>query len=275
MPPISRGHRCANLAELRLLLRDWLASTGEPTVSGGTDSRSGYVSVTIGGVECLLAGDTSRAGVEEFLADTDAGTRLWVVPSRRGIQCQVAFGTPPRVVPGFYLYTARPFGPPQELDGPLVVPLRILQGVAALHRRGHQQVRIMPGMSPSGMYWRLNLTHATNLGESGAGFPQDRRATLDYTTGDGADFAGIAVTAATSPDQVADAVLAARPHLARPERDWAYAGWFAELLGLVEQQNRLPVAFADWFEESLGWEVGWGSGVRFPMPPRPGADATR
>ncbi|WP_448630702.1 hypothetical protein [Cellulomonas soli] len=129
MPHISRGHRCEDLTELRTLLRDWLASTGEATVSGGTDVRSGYVSVVIGGVDCLLAGDTSRVGVEGFLAVADAGARSWVVPSRRGIQCQVVFGSPPQVIPGFYLYTAHPVGPPVELDGPAIVPLRILQGL--------------------------------------------------------------------------------------------------------------------------------------------------
>ncbi|RZT87169.1 O-acetyl-ADP-ribose deacetylase (regulator of RNase III) [Pseudonocardia sediminis] len=38
------------------------------------------------------------------------------------------------------------------------VPRRILQGIGELHRRGFHQVRVLPGMSPSGGHWRLLVT---------------------------------------------------------------------------------------------------------------------
>lgn len=42
-------------------------------------------------------------------------------------------------------------------------PIRILQGVQVLHQRGYHRLRILPGVSPSGMYWRVAITVSDNL----------------------------------------------------------------------------------------------------------------
>lgn len=132
-------------------------------------------------------------------------------------------------------------------------PLRVLQGVHVLHDRGFEQARILPGMSPSGMYWRLELS----VGSGDV---------LGYTTGNGSRVAGLDVTAATTPDTVADHLLTLSPGLTTAA-DPAYAQWYRELMSLVEEHAALPIAFADYFDSSGGWEVGWGSGVRVPPPP--------
>jgi hypothetical protein len=40
---------------------------------------------------------------------------------------------------------------------------RVLSMVAELHKLGYQRLRIAPGMSPSGAYWRCLITPVTNI----------------------------------------------------------------------------------------------------------------
>ncbi|WP_309135418.1 hypothetical protein [Cellulomonas sp.] len=259
IPP---GQRCTDLGDLVRLLRRWVAETSEATVSAGTSTHPAYVTALLGGAECVLAGDTTRTGVQAFLDRMDHRTTLWVVPSRTERMCRVAVGDDAQPLDGFFLYTEQPFWAPRLLDAPDVVAVRLLEAVAVLHRRGHQHVRVSPGMSPSGVYWRLTLSAAPGSVGEDAG-----RRELSWSTGNGTDVVGLDVTASTTPDTVADALVAAVPAFGRSWRDWTYAGWYAELLALVERERRLPVSFADWFDDSQGWEVGWGTGVRFPAPP--------
>ena len=149
-------------------------------------------------------------------------------------------------------------------------PLRILQGVEVLHQRGHQQVRILPGMSPSGMHWRVAVTPADNLVDTD-GYPdlRDWDQAITYTTGTGTEFAGTTVTVTTSPDEVADTILEAMPRVQTAYPDPEYVRWYDELTRLVERHNALPIAYADYFDSIPGWEVGWGSGLRHKHPPAP------
>jgi hypothetical protein len=41
--------------------------------------------------------------------------------------------------------------------------LRAPATVGELHKRGYQQLRIAPGMAPSGMYWRCGVAPASNI----------------------------------------------------------------------------------------------------------------
>jgi len=91
-----------------------------------------------------------------------------------------------------------------------------------------------------------------------------------------------------SARQVAEAILARRPDLAEPGRgrDWAYAGWLAELLAVMEANpGRLPIVMAEYFEPepeqlralplrlygSLD-STGQGGELEFPLPPPPPAE---
>ena len=73
----------------------------------------------------------------------------------------------------------------------------------------------------------------------------------------------------TSPDDVADIILSAMPQAQTAYPDPEYARWYDELMRLVERHNSLPIAYADYFDSSLGWEIGWGSGIRHKHPPAP------
>jgi O-acetyl-ADP-ribose deacetylase len=149
-------------------------------------------------------------------------------------------------------------------------PIRIFQGVQLLHRRGYHRLRVLPGMSPSGMYWRVAITAADNMtDDDGFLAVRDYQSAIMYSTGGLTDFAGGEVTVATSPETVADLILNALPEAAPTADDPAYVSWFADLMQLVERAERAPIAYADYFDDDEGWEVGWGSGIRHPHPPPP------
>lgn len=146
-------------------------------------------------------------------------------------------------------------------------PLRILQGVRALHRRGREGVRVVPGLSPSGFYWRVTVASADNLVDRHGFLASIRPAeTISYSDSALTDFAGGEVGITTSPDAVADLILAARPGLDVAFDDPAYVAWFDGLVQLVERLDRLPVSFAD-YELPQGWTLG--RGVVYPSPPEP------
>ena len=149
-------------------------------------------------------------------------------------------------------------------------PIRILQGISVLHQRGYHRLRAVPGMSPSGAYWRVVVTTADNLTYDG-GFQgvRDHEAAITYSTGALTEFAGGEVTVTTSPETVADLILNALPEAAPTADDPEYVSWFADLMKLVESAGTPPIAYAEYFDESNGWEVGWGTGIRHPRPPAP------
>ncbi|MEZ3161246.1 O-acetyl-ADP-ribose deacetylase [Microbacterium sp. BWT-B31] len=148
-------------------------------------------------------------------------------------------------------------------------PRRILEAVGELHARGFEQVRIHPGMSASGLYWHVSIATADNFDESSR-FPTFRNQSMvvDYTTGSGPDFLDATVDEATEVTAVADLIVAAWPWLSDPVSDPDYAAWYRRLIGLVAEYDSLPIAYAEYFDDSRGWEVGWGSGVLIEPPPR-------
>jgi hypothetical protein len=158
----------------------------------------------------------------------------------------------------------------EEIDAELAfwTPLRILHGVRVPHQRGYHSARILPGMSASGMYWRVAIAAAADF-QTGNGYLElrDRDNAVNYSTGAGREFAGSRVEASTSPDVVADLILSALPRLPAAEDDPRYVEWYASLMRLVEEHHSLPIAYADDFDGRPGWEIGWGSGIRHPDPP--------
>jgi O-acetyl-ADP-ribose deacetylase len=160
----------------------------------------------------------------------------------------------------------------EEIDAGLTrrTPLRILQGVRVLHQRGYHSARILPGMSQSGMYWRVEIAAAADF-QIHHGYLELRPggSAVKYTTGSGRKFADSWVDVSTSPDVVAELILSGLPRLFAAEDDPLYVEWYARLMRLVEEHDSLPIAYADYFDDEHGWEIGWGSGIRYPQPPPP------
>ena len=89
----------------------------------------------------------------------------------------------------------------EEIDAEpaLWTPLRILQGVRVLHQRGYRRTRILPGMSSSGMYWRVAIAGAANFQtDDGSLELRDWDSAVNYSTGGGTEFAGSRVDASRS-----------------------------------------------------------------------------
>ncbi|MDQ7880356.1 macro domain-containing protein [Microbacterium sp. QXD-8] len=147
----------------------------------------------------------------------------------------------------------------REIASALVMTtsVRILQGVRELHRRGFHRLRVSPGLAPSGLYHRIVLTDAA-----------DPDGAIHYTSGAETEFAGGTVDAMSAPHDVAALILRALPRLVATHDAPEYVAWFAGLLAAVEPEHALPVSFADYFDAGAGWEIGWGSGLRYPAPPR-------
>lgn len=124
--------------------------------------------------------------------------------------------------------------------------------VHELHKAGYQRIRISPGMSPSGMHWRCSSTFSDNVQEDGFTIRE-----FDTANGWVAPYSSASIepfdwtgAADWNARILARRYLEAFPVIAErgAGRDWAYAGWLTDILGLVEQgeTSRYPVFYADY-----------------------------
>jgi O-acetyl-ADP-ribose deacetylase (regulator of RNase III) len=150
----------------------------------------------------------------------------------------------------------------------LATPIRIMQGVRVLHERGYHRVRAMPGMSPSGAYWRITITAAENQSGPGGNPSGGKAAAVGYSSSSRTEFNGAEVTATTPLDDVADVILAGLPQAQPSGDDPAYVAWYADLMGLVEREATPPIAYADYSLDGNGWQIN-GADVMIihPHPP--------
>lgn len=154
--------------------------------------------------------------------------------------------------------------------------LLVLQMVHELHKQGYQLLRIAPGMSASGCHWRCAVTTRANIRRDNGAMLVDHDApAAQYTTGQEDAYFG------WTDAQEDDAPELARKFAVRLPQvvdgavgdDWAYAGWYARMLGYAER-GLFPVAYADWWEPpNPRFLPLWGHESDLPMPP-PG-DAER
>lgn len=151
--------------------------------------------------------------------------------------------------------------------------LAILRMVHELHNRGFQKLRIAPGLNASATAWRCFLTPSSNIDAKNGAIAIDGSESKGarLTTGDGTKYFGWSDASADTPSQLATKFTDRFPHLLRASRgrDWAYAGWFAEMLGSAEK-GHLPYAYADWPDQSNGSYLPTlgDNPDRLPMPPR-------
>ena len=117
--------------------------------------------------------------------------------------------------------------------------------VHELHKLGYQGVRVSPGWSASGVHWRCSVAAASNIGRDGWSLIEDVEA-AHYSSAAGARFFEWEDAPRKSPRRLARMFIERFPQLASDSigMDYAYAGWFAALLGAVEH-GRLPAFYAD------------------------------
>ncbi len=154
------------------------------------------------------------------------------------------------------------------------LPLRILEAVGLLHRLGYYGLRVLPGINASGTAWRIVIFNVTEWNfEDEFGDPYNAEERCLYSTADQNVFNNdVQFPEDVSHVSVAEAILEAMPSLQRSTRQESgnqqYTSWYAMLMSQVHGLTDLPVAYADYFDESLGWELGWGSTRRVPQPPK-------
>lgn len=150
---------------------------------------------------------------------------------------------------------------------PVDVGILILEAVAVLHSRGHERIRVLPGMSSSGAHWRIAVTTAANMDDEGGYLNlREWESAFIYTTGTESEIAGTSVTTATTPPDIADVIATSLP-AATGGDDPAYVRWYGQLMDLVHRYHALPVAYADYSDPADGWEIGWGGNIHMAPPP--------
>lgn len=145
-----------------------------------------------------------------------------------------------------------------------------LRMVAELHVRGYQRLRIVPGMSGSGMSWRCAITPTANtLRSNGARCSSFDWLTARYTSADEQEYFGWADAAHASPSRMAELFVERFPEIAVAGygQDWEYAGWYQHMMHLT-YPNAFPIASADWTMPGE-WlpTVGQPTTTRVPLPP--------
>jgi hypothetical protein len=94
--------------------------------------------------------------------------------------------------------------------------LRVLRMVHELHKLGYQRLRIMPGMSPSGMHWRCSVTHAGNILKSHGAWTRDfDREAAHYTSAQENEYFDWPHAQHDTVEQLATKFLERFPEIAR------------------------------------------------------------
>jgi hypothetical protein len=140
--------------------------------------------------------------------------------------------------PDFSRTLIRPISLKPPAEGALRDAARLIAMVHELHKAGYQRIRILPGMAPSGLYWRCSISDAGNFTADGLALRRpDEDRVARYTSGDGARYFGWEDGPTLTARLLARRFLTAFPAIAAPGagRDWAYAGWLTDVLGRAEQ----------------------------------------
>jgi hypothetical protein len=172
---------------------------------------------------------------------------------------------------------------------------RVLAMVGELHKRGHQKLRVMPFMSPSGAYWRCWIgpailfyrNHGALLLKKAADADSEAQAgaiIARYSSGEDNHYFGWDDAVQAEARALADWFLERFRGLAQLGRGWdyAYADWYQRLLGVAEA-GWFPFVLSD--DTSVSFDhiplsdmrpAGWRSEEMpvLPLPP-PGESKTR
>lgn len=148
--------------------------------------------------------------------------------------------------------------------------LRVLRLVHELHKQGYQRLRIAPGMSASGCYWRCAITPKSNiLRTHGAMLADYEHLVAQYSSGqdneyfewEDAKHDDVQELAKKFTQRFAEIVDSARGD------DWNYAGWYVRMLGYAEREM-FPIAYADWpVQQDPRFLALLGCESDLPMPP--------
>jgi hypothetical protein len=129
---------------------------------------------------------------------------------------------------------------------------RVVLMVRELHRLGYARLRLVPGMAPSGMYWRGSVTYASNTRESHGAMVRQQEHIARYTTGQEKRIFGWQDAEIDTPAESAAKFIERFPNIAALGRgeDPDYARWYSEMVEATEPAG-LIYAYSDWDDSSL------------------------
>lgn len=158
--------------------------------------------------------------------------------------------------------------------------LRIIRMVSELHRMGYQRVRFMPHEYP--LAFRIAIGPSSLFSSENGAELRDFREGLNVQYSSASETAYFDWTDARSDNarQLAEKFVARFPTLcvAGQGRDWAYAGWLLELIGVLERMpGALPLVMDEYSYSpdglrSMPFRIYGNLGNRdirdaFPLPP--------
>ena len=157
---------------------------------------------------------------------------------------------------------------------------RVLRMVSELHKLGFQGLRIYPYQGAVGN-WRVEI-HPSNH------FSSDNSLQLEtaspsrveparHSAGGSGEtyFLDWRDSGTDNSRQLAKKFIARFPELCKASkvRDWSYAGWYQELMGCIEADNRLPCLFWEYSASYTQLPIkkmtnhGFEFEFEFPSPP--------
>jgi hypothetical protein len=137
----------------------------------------------------------------------------------------------------------------------------LLAAIHELHKIGFQQLRVCVGWSADGHEWRCRLLPASDTYKDGW---RGRGLEVEYTSTQGSEYFNWTDCSADDARSLANKFIERFPDLVDQSlgQDWAYAGWFTELLGRAEH-GALPAFYKD------GFLIDEGSNTTSLPPPFP------
>lgn len=144
-----------------------------------------------------------------------------------------------------------------------------------LHRLGYQRLRVMPyfhplayrvAIGPASLFSPRNGAYSDQLGSE---------AFAVYSSASQSSYFGWEDAHNDTARHLADKFIHRFGDVcaAGQGRDWAYAGWLSELMGMMEREGALPFVMEEYFEpppEALDHLPMWRRGLppgRFDLPP--------
>lgn len=147
---------------------------------------------------------------------------------------------------------------------------RVLAMLHELHKQGYQNLAVYPGYSPSGGHWRCLVAPVNDLRIDMGRLrltSSDHALVARHSSGtSGNHYFGWEDAAHDTARELAARFLQRFPRLSNAGRgrNYAYAGWFVEVLGRSEK-GELPVAFGDCLE--LNGALKTTGHGEMPLPP--------
>lgn len=156
---------------------------------------------------------------------------------------------------------------------PFQISRKLLLMVAELHRMGYQRLRIVPGMAPSGCYWRCKIVPASMISPNhGAKSDCHNDMAARYSSGQEDNFFGWNDVVGNTPTEMAQKFIERFPKIAEAGcgGDDKYVSWYLEMLRLTEPDGIIfTTADSDWPIPEDKIPVANMHEVFVPLPPLP------